>query len=113
MPYLPNDGKYRNLKTVYIVGQYFENSLDLTVSNDDIENLKLMLSLYGVTDSDKLRHNAHNFEHGEQKRGLLYFEYSGRVKLRNDLWIYEVYNKSITDEKCNLFNDKLNAYLEK
>ena len=113
MPYLPNDGKYRNLKTVYIVGQYFENSLDLTVSNDDIENLKLMLSLYGVTDSDKLRHNAHNFEHGEQKRGLLYFEYSGRVKLRNDLWIYEIYNKSITDEKWNLFNDKLNAYLEK
>lgn len=113
VPYLPNGGKYRNLKTVYIVGQYFEHSPDLTVSNEDIANLKLMLSLYGVTDLDELRHNVHNSEHSEQKRGLLYFEYSGSVQSRNDLWIYEIYNKSITDEKWNLFNDKLNAYLEK
>lgn len=113
LPYLPKNSDFRNLKTVYIVGQYFKHLPNVTADDDDIASLNLMLSLYGITDGDELRHKVHIIENGNQKNSSFYSEYQNILPTYDNKWIYEIYNKSITDEKWNLFNDKLNAYLKK
>lgn len=113
LPYLPKNSDFRNLKTVYIVGQYFKHLPNVTADDDDIASLNLMLSLYGITDGEELRHKVHIIENGNQKNSSFYSEYQNILPTYDNKWIYEIYNKTITAEKWNKFNEKLRQYMNK
>lgn len=56
LPYLPS--RYPALKFVYIVGQYYSDSQDLDVNEDDVANISLMSRFYRVQESNP---NDRNF----------------------------------------------------
>lgn len=114
IPYLPV--AYPNLKYVYIVGQYFSDSQNLNIDQLDIANLELIFRLYGVQENDRndrefCRH-VQGFEENVIENGFKYFKYEYPIPLRNQKeWIFEIYNKTITDEQWREYNDRLNACL--
>lgn len=112
LPYLPEDYRYRDLKTVYIVGQYSERLSGEDYNDGDIVNLRLMLGFYNVIARNEFQREVHSFQEGKHINGSLYFEYQNALLLSDNKWIYEIYNKSITDEKWDYFNQKLNAYMK-
>lgn len=114
LPYLPN---YRNLKLVYIVGQYFESGTG-EITESDIENVNLMLSLYGVIDRDGIARETEIDGFDADKRvaqedGFQYFklEFKDLPDGETNYWNFEFYNKSISDEKWNAFNKNLEDFL--
>lgn len=114
IPYLPV--AYPNLKYVYIVGQYFSGSQNLNIDELDIENLELIFRLYGVHESERNDREffgqVRSFEENVIENGFKYFKYKDSIPLHNQKkWIFEIYNKTITDEQWREYNDRLNACL--
>ena len=108
LPYLPD---FKNLKTVYIIGQYFENGLE-EITDADIQNLKLMLGLYGVFDRDETFGSVEIEKFGEPDEVHKYDKFQCFKKVgTHKHWCFEFYNKAITDEKWSALDKKLEEYL--
>lgn len=115
LPYLPH--KYTALKFVYIVGQYFSDSQNLTVNEDDLTNIRLMSKFYHIqelSDDDRsFCRNVIDFEERKIQNGFNYFRFVKTFGYYDENFVVELYNKAITDEKWEEFNQKLSDYLEK
>lgn len=114
LPYLPY--RYPALKFIYIVGQYYSESKNLDVNEDDVASISLMSMLYRIQESDRNESEffgqVRGFEENVIENGFKYFKYKDSIPLHNQKkWIFEIYNKTITDEQWREYNDRLNACL--
>jgi len=110
LPYLPEYADFRDLKLVYIVGQYFGNSF-AEISEDDILNVRFALWEYGVLEQDGSFGEMRIDKFAEvsyRENDFDYFE----LKESEHYWNFEFYNKAISLEKWNSLNQKLKEYLE-
>lgn len=121
LPYLPKAQNYSALKLVYIVGQYCYKYEKNTYDNRDIENLGLILNLYGIPISgDEHASGFHdirvrfleNIDKTEVKTETQFLISKNEFTAPNTYWVYELYNKTITEKKWQNFNLKLKEYLD-
>lgn len=114
LPYLPY--RYPALKFIYIVGQYYSESKNLDVNEDDVASISLMSRFYRVQESNpndrRFCERVQTLEEYKIENGFKYFQREESISLYNDKkWVFELFNKSITDEKWEEYNNKLNDLL--
>lgn len=78
LPYLLHSYEYKNLRFVYIEGQYFEEQQDFRFDEVDISNVSRMLGYYNVYDRDSSEreteiHVWNDFE--KESDGYVYFKH--------------------------------------
>lgn len=106
LPYLPYGSSYRNLRLVYITGQYFENQENIETLEEDILNVKGLISFY---DSDN--NNRWNLQNTINESSNGKFQHYYKVE-KSLYWEFELFNKTIREEKWKELNSQVNHIID-